>query len=190
MDFGSWRRYLAAYCDMNERLTFLFGRRSIRVYAPGEVDDATVKELLEAATSAPSAVAKDPWRFVIVRDRAMLGRLAGVLPNGQMLATAAVGIVVCGDLGVAHDGQLSYLLQDCAAAIENLLLAGHALGLGCCWLGVHPREERVRAVREMLAIPERIIPVACIAVGWPGESKEPRTRFREGYVYRERWAGI
>lgn len=175
---------------MNERLVFLLGRRSIRLFTPGDVDDATVRELLEAAMSAPSAVAKDPWRFVIVRDRATMRRLAGVLPNGQMIGTAAVGIAVCGDLAVAHDGQLSYLLQDCAAAIQNLLLAGHALGLGCCWLGVHPREERIRAVREILRIPESVIPVACIAVGWPGESKEPRTRFRECYVHREHWPEV
>jgi nitroreductase len=174
---------------MNERLAFLFGRRSIRVFAPGEVEEGTVREMLEAAMSAPSAVAKDPWRFVIVRDRPTLERLAGVLPNGQMIGTAAVGIAVCGDLEVAHDHQLSYLLQDCGAAIQNILLAGHALGLGCCWLGVHPREERVRAVRGILGLPERVIPVSCIAVGRPGEAKEARTRYRDSYVFRERWTG-
>jgi len=175
---------------MKERLDFIFGRRSIRVFAPGDVDDATVTRLLEAAMAAPSAVAKDPWRFVEVRDRRTLERMAAVLPNGQMIATAAVGLVVCGDLEVAHDRQLSYLLQDCAAAIQNLLLAGHLLGLGCCWLGVHPREERIRAIRQLLSIPERVIPVSCVAVGWPGEAKEPRTRYQESYIHRGRWSGV
>ena len=65
----------------------------------------------------------------------------------------------------AHDKQLSFCLQDCGAAIENLLLAAPALGLGACWLGVHPREERMRHVREALRIPEQILPIAVVAVG-------------------------
>lgn len=172
---------------LDPRLSLLFGRRSVRAFAPGEVDEATVRALLEAAMAAPSAVAKDPWRFIVVRQRPMLNRLAEVLSNGEMLHSAALCIAVCGDLDAAHDRQLSYLLQDCAAAIENLLLAAHALGLGACWLGVHPREQRIARVRELLGIPASVIPVACIAIGRPAEQKEPRTRFNPAYVHSERW---
>ena len=89
---------------------------------------------------SPSAVAKDPWALIIVRDRGMLSRIADGLPNGAMLRDAAVGIVVCGDLQRAHDRQLSYLLQ-LLCGDRNLLLAANALGLGACWLGVHPHKE-------------------------------------------------
>jgi nitroreductase len=171
----------------NERLAFIFGRRSIRLYRPGAVDDAMVQTLLEAAMAAPSAVAKDPWRFIIVRQQATLARLADALPNGGMLRDAAVGIVVCGDLEAAHDRQLSYLLQDCSAAIENLLLAAHILGLGACWLGIHPREDRIRKVSQMLRLPPSVLPVSAIALGWPGEQKEPRTRFNPALVHHETW---
>jgi len=173
--------------DAKRILEGILGRRSIRVFAAGEVSEETVRTLLEAAMAAPSAVARDPWRFVVVRDRALLKRIAEVLPNGQMIADAAVGIAVCGDLEAAHDRQLSYLLQDCSAAIENLLLAAHALGLGACWLGVHPREDRIRKVSDLLDLPRQVIPVACIALGQPGEQKEARTRYREAYVHRDRW---
>jgi len=169
------------------KLDFILGRRSIRAYAPGDISDETVKTLLEAAMAAPSAVAKDPWRFVAIRNRRTLAAIADALPNGKMLATAAVGIAVCGDLDVAHDRQLSYLLQDCSAAIENLLLAVHILGLGACWLGVHPREDRVRRIKEVLALPGSVIPVSCIAIGYPGEQKEPRTRYNRDYVHFEKW---
>lgn len=168
-------------------LDLVFGRRSIRTYRPGSVDEAEVKLLLEAAMAAPSAVAKDPWRFVVVRDPQTIGRLAAVLSNGQMLVGAGLGIVVGGDLEAAHDRQLSYLLQDCAAAIENLLLAAHGLGLGSCWLGIHPRPKRIESVREILGLPAHVIPVACLAVGHAAEEKEPRTRYREEYVHRDRW---
>ncbi len=168
-------------------LDLLFGRRSIRAYRPGSVEDAQLKLLLEAAMAAPSAVAKDPWRFVVVRDPQTIGRLAAVLSNGQMLVGAGLGIVVCGDLEAAHDRQLSYLLQDCAAAIENLLLAAHGLGLGACWLGIHPREKRIQTIREILGLPAQVIPVAGVAVGHAAEQKEPRTRYREEYVHHDRW---
>lgn len=172
---------------MREKLNIIFGRRSVRVYTEERVSEERVRLLLEAAMAAPSAVAKDPWRFVVVRDRQRLAHLAEALPNGKMLASASVGIVVCGDLEVAHDRQLSYLLQDCSAAIENLLLAAHALGLGACWLGVHPREDRAAHMRRTLGLPPSVIPVAGIAIGYPGELKEPRTRFNPASVHYERY---
>ena len=171
----------------SDKFQFILGRRSIRVFAPGEVGEAAITQLLEAAMAAPSAVAKDPWRFVVIQRKETLSAIAAALPNGGMLAKAPLGIIVGGELEAAHDRQLSYLLQDCAAAIENLLLAAHALGLGACWLGVHPREDRIRKLREILALPASVIPVAGIAIGRPGEEKSARTRFNHDYVHREKW---
>ena len=85
----------------DEKLSFIFERRSIRVYAPGEVSDEQVQKLLAAAMAAPSAAAKYPWRFVVIRQRETLARIAAVLPYGQMLANAALGITVCGDVEMA-----------------------------------------------------------------------------------------
>lgn len=172
---------------MNPQLQFLFARRSVRAYRQQAVSDDLVRDLLEAAMAAPSAVAKDPWEFLVVRQRKTLSEIAAGLPNGGMLREAALGIVVCGDLGRAHDRQLSYLLQDCSAAIENLLLAASALGLGACWLGVHPREDRVQHLRRLLRIPDPVLPIAAIAIGWPAESPPSRTRYREAAVHRESW---
>lgn len=169
----------------NDKFQFILGRRSIRVYAPGEVNETAVTHLLHAAMAAPSALC--PWRFVVIRKMETLSTIATALPNGNMLATAPLGIVVCGDLDAAHDRQLSYLLQDCSAAIENLLLCAHGLGLGACWLGVHPREDHVRKLREILQLPASVIPVAYISIGHPGEEKEPRTRFNREYVHWEKW---
>jgi nitroreductase len=172
---------------LDSRLSILCGRRSIREYQAKPVGDELVTQLLSAAMAAPSACGKDPWHFVVVRQKAMLDAIAAALPSGKMLVSAALGIVVCGDLGVAHAGELSYLLQDCSAAIENLLLAAHALGLGACWLGVHPRQVRVEALTKLLNLPEKVLPISCIAVGWPGEQKSPRTRYQPSSVHHERW---
>ncbi len=173
--------------SVDEKLGFIFGRRSIRAYTSGDVSEEQVERMLAAAMAAPSAAAAYPGRFVVIRDRQTLGRLAGVLPYGRMLAHAALGIAVCGDLEAAHDRQLSYLLQDCSAAIENLLLAAHILGLGACWLGVHPREERMRNIKEILFLPPPVLPVACIAIGHPGESKGPHTGYQRAWVHWDKW---
>ncbi|HVM47908.1 MAG TPA: nitroreductase family protein [Candidatus Acidoferrum sp.] len=168
-------------------LGFIFGRRSIRVYSPGEVSEAAVTRLLEAAMAAPSAMTKDPWRFVTVRERQTLLKLATLHPGAAMLSAAAMAIVVCGDLDAALERQVSYLLQDCSASIQNLLLAAHAQGLGACWVGVHPGESLIKRLKEWLALPAAVIPVAIVSLGLPGEQQPPRTRFSTAYVHREKW---
>ena len=137
--------------------------------------------------AAPSAVGRDPWRFVVLRSRAVMVQVAEGLKNGKMLAQAGVGFAVIGDPEAAHDGQLSYLLQDCSAAVENLLLAAHALGLGAVWLGVHPRPDRIEHLRRVLSVPEALLPIACVAVGHPAETKPARTRYDEAKIHHDRW---
>jgi nitroreductase len=168
-------------------LDFLLGRRSIRVYSPGEVSEAAVTRLLEAAMAAPSAMTKDPWRFVTVRDKQTLSTLATLHPGAAMLSSAALAIVVCGDLDAAFERHISYLLQDCSAATENLLLAAHAQGLGACWVGIHPGEPLIKRVKELLSLPGSVIPVAAISLGQPGEQPPPRTRYNPDYVHREKY---
>ncbi len=175
--------------DPNPSLALLFGRRSVRVYAPGSIDEHSVTQLLQAAMAAPSAMTKDPWRFVVIRDPATLAALGAALPGGKMLPTATLSIVVCGDLDSALDRQLSYLLQDCAAAIENLLLAAQALGLGACWVGIHPDPAASQRVKRLLSLPASVLPVAAVALGRPGEQPEARTRFNAQFVHSERWCG-
>ena len=170
-----------------QKLTLLFGRRSVRVYSPGEVSDQTVKLLLEAAMAAPSAMSKDPWRFIVLRDPKTLKSLAEALPGGKMLATAALAILVCGDQDQAFERDLSFLLQDCSAATQNLLLAAHGLGLGACWVGVHPSKAAIERVKNLFSLPAQLVPVAMVSIGWPGEELPARSRFNSDYVRAEKW---
>lgn len=172
---------------MDIRLDFIFRRRSIRKYQPREIPLAFIKELLEAGMSAPSAMAKDPWHFIVVKNKETLKAIASALPNGKMLESADTGFVICGDISVAHGNELSYLLQDCSAAIENILLAAPALGLGACWLGVHPRQDRIDAIRNIFGLADNIIPIAAIALGYPDEEKSPSSRYSDSAVHYEKW---
>ena len=170
---------------MEAKLDFIFTRRSIRKFIHKPLDKETIELLLKAAMSAPSAAAKDPWRFIVVQERQTLQEMAQILPHGRMLAEASAGILVLGDLSSAYDNKLSYLLQDCSAAIENLLLAASALSLGGCWLGVHPREDRVKLLQEKFLLPENLIPVSALAIGWPAETPSKRHRYNSSYVHWE-----
>ena len=170
-----------------EKLNFIFKRRSIRKYTSQPIDDETIELLLKAAMAAPSACAKDPWRFIIIRSDDLKQNVVDALPNGKMMADAPVGIVVLGDINEAHGNELSYMLQDCSAAIQNLLLAASELGLGTVWLGVHPREERINHIKKVFNLPDNIIPISCIAVGYPAERKDARTRYNPSYVGFEKF---
>jgi nitroreductase len=172
---------------MNSNLDFIFQRRSVRKYLDKEVPQGILYDLLEAAMAAPSARATDPWHFLVITDRETLNGMTSVLPNGKMLLTATAAIVACGDMHRALEGFESYMLQDVSAAVENILLAAGALGLGSCWLGIHPRRNRMDGIKSLFSLPEHIIPVAGIALGWPDGTPEARTRYREECVHRGGW---
>ncbi len=172
---------------MNKDLQFIFSRRSIRKYRDREVPDQMIADLLEAAMAAPSAVKKDPWHFIVIRERQILDKMIQFMPNAQMLKQATAAFVVCGDISKAHDQQESYMLQDLSGAVENILLAANAMGLGTCWLGVHPRPDRMDNIRALFKLPDNIIPMCSIAIGWPAEEQPARTRFNADLVHYEKW---
>ena len=163
----------------------ILGRRSIRAYTRDEVSEDTVKLLLHAAMSAPSAGNEQPWQFIVIRQRSLLDAIPSIHPYSNMLKQAALGIAVCGDL--SREVYKGFWVQDCAAATQNMLIAAHGLGLGAVWLGFHPIEERVAGLRRLLSIPDHIIPLGIVSIGWPAEQKPPAMRYDEERVHREKW---
>ena len=167
---------------MHEKLDFIFSRRSVRLFTKEPVTDAQIEAILQAGMSAPSARAKDPWRFVVTRRSEDLQAMRKIAPNGTMLKGAVAAFLVCGDIDQAHENQESYMLQDVSACIENMLLAINGLGLGGCWIGIHPRPERVEGMKTYFNLPASIVPIAGIALGHPAQTPEKRSRFRPEYV--------
>lgn len=165
----------------------LFARRSIRAFTPQPVQPAEVEMLLKAAMAAPSAANRKPWHFVAVTDPGVRAKLVAVHPHAKMVAESPLAIVPCGEPALSIPDHQDYWIEDLAAATENILLAATGMGLGSVWCGVYPVPERVRAVRDVLAVPEGVIPFALIAIGHPAESKEARTQYDTGRVHRDRW---
>ena len=158
-------------------------RRSIRKFTAEPIPQEVMTSILEDAMSGPSAMRRDPWEFIVVDDRKILADLAALHPYGGMLNEAAIGVVVCGDMEKANSNSESYMLQDVSAAVENLLLSAESHNIGSCWLGVHPRTERIEGISKYFSLPGNIIPVAVVALGFKAETKAPETRYDKNKIH-------
>ncbi|GAB4371912.1 MAG: nitroreductase family protein [Spirochaetales bacterium] len=165
----------------------IFGRRSIRRFTARPVPEEWIEKILAAGFAAPSASNKQPWEFIVVTERVLLDEVPTYHQYAAMLGEAPVGIVCCGN--TKFENRIDYLQQDVAAAIQNMLLTIHDLGLGGVWLGVYPVQERVAGVRKTFQIPSDVVPVGIIALGFPAENKPPHTfTIPEGRVHRNKYA--
>jgi nitroreductase len=172
-------------------------QRACRSFASDDVDDALIERLLTAATFAPSAENRQPWEFVVVRDpaiRARIGELSrrawedhgrafseprlspGLLADVNRGATggvaeAPVNIVVCADV---QRGLAATIASSIFPAVQNLLLAATALGLGSALTTITAgfRAE----MQEILGLPEHVRPVALVPVGHPERPLGPPRR--------------
>lgn len=163
----------------------IFTRRSIRKYTDKVISEELIEQILKAGMAAPSANNEQPWHFIVINDKKILNEIPNIHPSSLMLKEASHGIVVCGDPSLQkHEG---YWVQDCSAAIQNMLVMAQDLGLGSVWLGVYPREDRVKGIQELLNMPEEIIPLAVISIGYPAEVKEPSGRFNPSRIHTNKW---
>ncbi|MDA8173243.1 MAG: nitroreductase family protein [Nitrospiraceae bacterium] len=173
----------------NETLEIIYTRRSVRSYTGEAVPRETLMKILRAGMAAPSARNIQPWAFIVVTDRGKLDSLCAKLPYAKMLDKAGAAIVVCGvpEKDTVYGGK--YWVEDCSAATENILLACHALGLGAVWTAAHPNEDRAATVREILNVPETVVPLNVIPIGVPKDKGHVIEKFREENIHWERWQG-
>ena len=167
-----------------DALECIHTRRSIRKYLDKPVPDEIIKQLLEAAMTAPSAYNEQPWRFLVVKDKEKLKAVgsAGPAPAGN----AAAAILVCGDPGLAKEKDMWPL--DCSNATMNILLAANALGLGSVWTASYPVQARLEMYRKMFNIPEKIVPFALVCLGWPEKPGGRENRFKPDRIVYETWS--
>jgi F420 biosynthesis protein FbiB-like protein len=190
-------------------------RRSIRKYLPRQVPEAIIKEVLAAAGFAPSAHNSQPWRFIVLANVSFKRKLADAMADAwvkdmqrdgitvesdkrtervERFATAPVLVLACltvVDLRKFPDSERQMCERDLAvqsfgAALQNLLLAAHAKGLGACWFCAPAFCKET--VRKILKIPDAVEPQAFIAMGYPAEKpKVPIKKLLEGYCFIDLW---
>ncbi len=157
-------------------------RRSIRKFKKDEVTNEIIQDLLECAMAAPSACNKQPWEFFVIKNPELLEKVKHIGRYSNFNSPCV--IVVCGN----RDRTLSkrendFFIQDCSAAIENILLRATSLGLGTVWCGIMPMEITYKKAKEVLELPENIEPLGMIHIGFPDEEKEERTQYNKDYVH-------
>lgn len=164
----------------------LMTRRAVREFTSEPVSTEHLDTILRAAMHAPSACNQQPWHFVVVNDRDLLDAIADAHPYAQMLRQAPLAVFVCADLTL--ETCPGNWVIDCSAAMENLLLAAHAVGLGAVWVGIHPVAERVQAISQLLGMPKYAMPLCLAAVGHPAGPLPMVDRFKSERIHRNGWA--
>lgn len=166
-------------------LETILTRRSIRTYEKTPVPEDVINTLLRAGMYAPSAMNRRPWEFIVIRDIEVKAAVSKMGPYWGMLKDAPLGIMVLADTSVC--GTSMMYVQDCAAVTENILLAANALGLGGVWLGLYSNNERMREVRNFFKLPENIIPISMISIGYPAEKKHPHSSFHAEKIHYDKY---
>ncbi|HJC41378.1 MAG TPA: nitroreductase family protein [Candidatus Intestinimonas pullistercoris] len=163
----------------------IFTRRSIRKFTDEPVTDQELEQLLRAGMAAACAKNSQNRLFFVERGTGSLPGLIQVHPNAFALKTAQAAIVVAADRkkGAALDPLNDWWVQDCSAAIQNILVEAADLGLGTLWVGVWPDPKRVLAVQRDLELPEHIAPLGAVAIGRPDKVKEPNDRYEAEKVF-------
>ena len=154
-------------------------RKSVRAYTDRAVSHEQLDTLIRAAMAAPTGRDMRPWHFIVLEGRHLLSPLTEQLPYAKMLAEAQAAVVVCGDMSVTDkEGNPSRNWTfDCSAATEDLLLQAEAMGLGAVWTGVYPYDERIEAVKQVLHLPDHLIPLNVIPIGYPKGDPQPKDKY-------------
>lgn len=173
-----------------DALETIFTRKSVRDFTDRRISDEDLNTILKAGMSGPSCVNCREWTFLVVRDKAMLAKMAD--GNGRYAAPlkgADVGILVCGDMERAHKPDTDYWVIDESIACQNMILAANALGIGSVWLGTYPVMSRVKSQSELFHLPETVIPHSIVAFGYedPAHFAPAKDSFEPDRIHWEKY---
>lgn len=169
--------------ESNPTLETIFDRKSVRKYTERPVEKDKLEMLVQAGMAAPSSRDRRPWEFVIITDRNLLDKMADGLPLARMLKDTKQAIIVCGDTVKSNNAwQL-----DCSAAAQNVLLAAESMGLGAVWTAAYPYPERIKVVREALQLPDHIVPLTVIPIGYPTGIEKTKDKFNKKQIHYNGW---
>lgn len=144
-------------------------RKSVRRYKDTPLTQEQIDTLILAGSKAPSAHNRQPWEFIIVNERDTLNKITEYHEYTQMLKEAPLAIVVLGNKDICRVDEFIYC--DCSAVTQNILIQATSMNIGSCWCAVAPNEEKVLKTKQLFNLPDNIIPVAIIALGYEDGNK-------------------
>jgi nitroreductase len=135
---------------------------------------------------APSARNQQAWQFIVLNEREVLNKAAQTAPGARHAEKAPLGIIVCGDMSL-EAAMAGYWVQDCAAASMSILLAAYSLGLAGVWTAGYPNMDRANGLAKIVGLPENVIPLSMILLGYPDDKPAPEDRFKQERVHYNQW---
>lgn len=167
----------------NVAIDNIMTRVSVRHYSDKKIEQEKIDTILKAAMAAPSGMNKQPWEILVVTDEQKLKNIVEVAPNARYSQDAPLVIIVCGDRNVSEE----LWMQDCCAVTENVLLAAHALDLGAVWCMSYPLQEIVVGVQKLFNLPENVVPLSIIPIGYPLEKQQPKQKYNVKKIHINGW---
>jgi nitroreductase len=163
---------------MNVVTTVIKSRHSVRDFKSDPVNDIVIKDAIECAAHAPTAMNLQPWLFGAIKNKNMLSKIAELTERGKFIAKSPLCFAIFGEK------KETYYLEDCCAATENLILALQAHGITSCWVAGE-KKQYAEAVRKMLGVPENYTLVSLVAAGYPAEISIVQKKEMKNVVFFE-----
>ncbi|MBN1167302.1 MAG: nitroreductase family protein [Methanospirillaceae archaeon] len=166
---------------MNIGTTIIKSRRSVRAYTEVPIDEEIIKNALDCARLAPTAMNLQPWIFVVVQDTTRLREIAEMTDHGKFIADAQLCIAVFGEKDA------KYYLEDCCAATQNIIIALQAYGVSSCWVA-GDKKAYADDISELLQVPEKYTLVSLLPAGYPKEVTVPHKKILDDVVFYEEYS--
>jgi nitroreductase len=160
-------------------------RYSVRNYSGGKINEEQWNLIFRAGFAAPSAHNLQPWHFVRIDLQEKLAEIASAHPYAKMLPSAGGAVLVCADLSVQE--RIGFAVEDCSAAMQNMLIAINGLNLGGLWIGIYPVESLIDTMRKIFDLPSQILPIGLIAVGHKVSDREPIDKYKPEKIHLNQW---
>jgi nitroreductase len=169
----------------NQTIETIKNRRSYRKYVPGQLKEEELQAILDAAIYAPSSCNEQPWYFTVIRNNDLIDRMSektkkALLTSGrerfvEMAQNPDYHIFYHCPVVVVVSGNESCIspTTDCAAAIQNMLLAAESMDIGSCWIGLvgYYFRQNEEESRKELDIPDGYKPYYAVCFGYKDKSK-------------------
>lgn len=171
------------FAETNVVVDNMLNRKSIRKYSNKPVEQDKIDLIVKSAMSAPSAKNLQPWEILVVTDKNLLKQIAKSIPNASFSKKSQLAIIVCGDQKISE----RFWVQDCCAVTENILLAAESLNLGAVWCAVYPFGDKIEKIQRLFKLPDNIIPLNVIPIGYPKTKVKPKQKYNPKKVHTNSW---
>lgn len=168
-------------------LSVIHNRKSVRNFQDKKVSKEDLITIMKAGMAAPSGHNAQPWQFIAIQDREIMMELRKELVWATALDQSPAAIVVCGDMSKVDERNPEFWITDSSAATQNMLLAIEGMGLGGVWCTLFPGDERMGHARRVLDLPDHIMPLCIIPIGYPTGVEQPKDKFNAENIHWGKW---